>query len=249
MTLLLILWYTSLVGFAAVVGRMLWLGLAGRYRFFCLFLASEILRSIALTVIGPPTGVAYTNLWVATEPPMQLLAILMVLEVHTAICEHYPRIGRFARWLLIGAMAVAVLLCAATVLVDLNAMNWRRPILRAVYLSRRCVTSILVTFLVLIGAYFRRYPRPLKRNIVVHANALLVFFAVEACGYLAVNVWPQSSYWVGLSDQITGCICSISWLRLSRAGETAAHVPMASAEEVAAAKAHFYRLLGALKEI
>src|SRR5689334_11647449 len=126
---------------------MLWFGLAGRYRFFCLFLASEILRSIALAIIGPPTGLAYTNLWVATEPPMQLLAILMVLEVHAAICEHYPRIGLFSRWLLIGTMAVAVLLCAATVPLDLNAMNWRRPVLRAVFLSRRCVTSILATFL------------------------------------------------------------------------------------------------------
>jgi len=94
------LWWASIGSVAFALAAICARGAARRFPFFVAYLAINLGRDLLLKAIPGPRARPYAITWIATQPIILTLWILVALEVYKRICEHYPGIGTFARRLL-----------------------------------------------------------------------------------------------------------------------------------------------------
>ena len=109
------LWTLNFLASAFVVWRLYSLGLQKTYRYFFAGMALAVLRTAILFPFGPRTEIYY-HIWVATQPLLWLSYVLIVAELYSLALRHYRGIYSLGRWFFFGAVAIATIISALTVL-------------------------------------------------------------------------------------------------------------------------------------
>lgn len=194
------LWFFSTVGYLVLYIRLRQQGLHRTYRFFSAYVLFRVVRAVALAAIGPVGGALardsspglaadlYAWLWVATEPVLWVLYILVVLELYGLVLQKYRGIASLGRWAIFAGLAIALAISSLTLAADLSNPGEKYHIILYASAGDRGVASSLVIFLLLITAFLSWYPVPLSRNIVVHSVAYAVYFLSSTLAILMRNV-------------------------------------------------------------
>lgn len=227
------LWLISTVGFLVLYIRLRHDGLHRTYRFFEAYVLFRVVRAVALAAIGPIGSVLardssrafasdlYGWLWVATEPALWVLYILVVLELYGLVLQKYKGIASLGRWAIFGGLGLALAVSSLTLSADLGNRGEKFPIILYTAVIHRGVASSLVIFLLLITAFLSWYPVPLSRNVVVHSIAYAVYFLSMTINLLVRNI--SGGQLTELTNILSSAMCIVClgvWICfLNRRGE------------------------------
>jgi hypothetical protein len=224
---------------AAVAARLYYLSLHRQYRALFAFLAFYSVQSFALFAVRewiPRQRSLYAWTWLATEPILWFLYILLVLELHTLVLQNYKGLQTVGRWMLYAAIPISVLISAATVMPWWRNPAGRYPWLYYYFLIERGLMFSLVIFILLILFFLSRYPISLSRNIVIHTAICTLYLLSSALGYLVLNVKGHGLTWaINVALTSVTALCCVAWLvLLTPKGEgikTLARRPFTAEEE------------------
>ena len=205
-----------LLGLLAVI-RLWKIGLAGRFRTLVAFLLFHALRSGLLFAsrLFPHPRTVYGWTWVATEPFLWFLSILLVLRIHSAALEDFKGLQTMGRWAFAIAVLASVLISGLTLVPTSNSATDRYPILFFVVLAERGITFSLVIFILLILFFLSWYPIRLSRNMMRHCVICSVYFLCGTIGFLVRNVKGDEIVWmVNTVLMIITALCWVGWLML-----------------------------------
>ncbi len=175
-------------GFALVAARLFQLRLHKTFRFFTAFCLLEPVR-IGVSLLFPRDTDAYTRFYMATEPVLWLLFILITFEIFRYAFERHPGILTAGRKAMSWCLGAAVVVAAATAGIDLSAGGAEYPTLEAFFLIQRTVTVSLLLFIVLLMALLSWFPVPLNRNILLHCVVFAFFFAARIALLFSRNLF------------------------------------------------------------
>ena len=211
------LWFVGILLPLVLFGRLFRLKLAGNYRFFLAYLLFDTARSLVLWFYSPGS-VSFRRLWLAAEPVIWLLYVLVVLELSSLVFKDYRGIHKLGRRIIYGSSAISVLVSIITVL-----PTWKRSTdsFQRYLMIERGVDFAIVLLLLLLLAFLVLFPIQLSRNVIIHSILYAIFFMSGSMGTLIVNLTGYR-----LSITVSTCLmgvsllCMIGWLILmSREGE------------------------------
>src|SRR5579859_1729361 len=122
------LWTLNFLASAFVVWRLYSLRLQKTYCYFFAGMALAVIRTAVLFPLGPRTEMYY-HVWVATQPLLWLSYVLIVSELYSLTLKHYRGIYSLGRWFFFGAVAIATIISALTVLPTIGAPRARYPVI------------------------------------------------------------------------------------------------------------------------
>jgi hypothetical protein len=178
------------ISLAFLLFRLVWLGLARRYKFTCLFAAVQVSVSIWLLYRFPNVETpGYTWAWILTRWPIMALLVGSVLELCSYICVHQnPRwLSRLALLLLPGTTATF----AAAMLWQCFAIDWHSPYLVVRLFQITCLVYAslffaAVFFLIVVRLYVAR--SLFKPNLVANWTFLTLYLTVQSVMIFLMNV-------------------------------------------------------------
>lgn len=217
-----VLWLLSLILTGALIASLAMKRLAGVYRWFFVFLCSQLAQSVLLIPLDVNSE-RYWFAYIATQSIICVLNILVVLELYSLALAGHPGIATLSRWAMLAAIAVAVGLSAITLSADLGGPAGQFPILVYERVVERGILSSLFAFLLLITAFLGWFPLAVKRNLVLHAGVFSMYILATGMVFFMMNVTRTDG------NDANGAVvlliidfCLIAWLLfLNKQGEDA----------------------------
>ncbi len=225
--------YVSFAVFAGVLARLALTGLYRRYKYFAVYLAVSLVRSLVLAWFPGGTS-AYANAWALSEPLVWIPFVLLVWEIHNISTVQYPGMRGFGRTLLLAFGAAAVLIAAGSIGIDCGAQPQRWPHLAVLFVVRRSLTTALLLFLVIEAGFFAFFPVPAQRNALVHSRMAALYFLLQTSGNLILNLVgdPRLTPSINVGHLTATALLMLTWgLLLSPAAEEAPAYPERTLEE------------------
>lgn len=215
-----ILFALSIVGYATLLVRLWISGLERTYRIFSLYLAFQLVRSLAMFFLPRRTNL-YATTFFLTEAVIWVLYVLVVFELHHLVIHKYRGISTVGRRLLTGGLAVAMVVSLASLAPDISAGPGKYPILQYFMVTERGIVSMLLFFLLLLGCFVAWFPIPLPRNVITHTMLFAVYFLSKNMGLFLWNMAGAGTLKLASTAfQAVACACLAWWvLALDRAGE------------------------------
>jgi hypothetical protein len=205
--------------------RLVWLGLARRYKFTCLFAAVQVCISIWLIYQFPNVDTAgYTWAWTLTRWPIMALLVGSVLEVYGHICQDHRNqrwVARLALLLLPGTTATF----AAVMLWQCFAVEWSSPylIVRLFQITCLVYSSLFfaVVFFLVVVRLFVAQSRVFWPNLLTSWTFLTLYLAVESVMIFLMNVLNREANTnIGYLGTPIAVAALVAWsLSLSNEGE------------------------------
>ncbi len=221
------LWFLVIAGHAILYYRLWRSGLQHTYKFFALYVAFRVVRSLVLEIApivfpqasGQFSSNLYARLWMATEPVLWILYVLVVLELYGLVFKEYKGIASLGRWVVLGGLAVALILSSASLSADLSNPAEQFPILRYFFAIARGVLSSLMVFVLCITGFLAWCPVPLNRNVVLHSIIYAVYFLGIALTLLLRNLTGQQiTAYASLAITAVTLACLGVWIAVLDAG-------------------------------
>jgi len=221
MTAQRLLWGGTLVGCGALALRLSVTGLHRSFPFFFSYLLYRLARGLALYYLPYKTDL-YFWAWSMSAPLFWLVHILVVLEIYSKVLRNYPGIASLGRWVLTGALVVAIGVSGLSLSVDFSNAGEQFKWILLITVIERGVMSSLAIFLLMITMFLVWYPVPLSRNVVVHSMVCALFFLGATTSLLVRNVTGhQVTLFVNVALGTIDLACFVMWaVLLSRAGES-----------------------------
>ncbi len=219
------IWTLNFIGSALIVWRLIQAGLYKTYRYFFAYILFAAIRTAVLLPFPPNGFQTYYKIWVATQPVLWIFYVLVVAELYYLVLREYRGIYSLGRWFLYGAVSVAVLISALTVLPTVQSIpvDARRPLplYYYAYIERGLVTSlaVILLLLMLLVAWF---PVPLSKNLLTHCAVYSAYFFANnvAVLYWQVGTGRQTVKFSTAARLSVALICYLCWVfLLSRKGE------------------------------
>lgn len=215
-----VLWVLNFVLLLAVSTKLAWTRLFRTYFWFFLFINFQAIQSAGMLPLDPASNL-YAWVYIGTQPLLWILYILVVLELYSLSLRNHPGIASLSRWVLLGAMSVAVLASAVALPADLSGPSGRYPLLVYLGVVERGLTFSLVVFLLLITFFLLWTPVPIRRNVLLHAAVYSAYFLGVAAGLLVRNYLGYELVGgVSVAILVIHDLCLSLWLvLLKRSGE------------------------------
>jgi hypothetical protein len=204
---------------------------AVRFPWFTAFIATLAAESLVLAFVRPYSAWLYGEVWIVSRALALIFEALAVIEIFSRWSGNFPGIETLGRKLLIGLLAVAAILAAATLPADANRGGWVF-VFQIVSVASREVHLLLAAFLALMIAFFARFGGPVDPNLRRHTRMMLGFEAGTGISYLATTVARAFS----LTDILVSGVslaCLAGWLFAFRRGEDILPDTDVSPEELA----------------
>jgi hypothetical protein len=172
--------------------RLVWLGLARKYKFTCLFAVAQVCISIWLIYQFPNVlTVDYTWAWTLTRWPIMALLIGSALEVYKHISSHRGKPKQFARLALL-LLPGTTATFAAVMLWQCFAVEWSSPYLIVRFFQITCLvySSVFfaVVFFLIVVRLFVAQSRPFRPNVATSWTFLTLYLTVESVMIFFMNV-------------------------------------------------------------
>lgn len=226
------IWYATPVVQAALVVKLLKLGLASTYVWFFVWMCFGLLQNLVLmAMVNQPA--TYTLTWIVSLVFTGVLEVGAAWEVFWQRSQHYGGVRAFGRGLLIVVIVVAVAAALFVIGAEIRAPGLQR-IAKTTLILKRTLDSALALFLLAAGAVFLFFHETrVKQNIVRHFSILAGYFTAIAGGFLTGNLTGRSGYtWVNLWFGLVSLGCFGLWLWAFRTqGEHSDTLPPSSPEE------------------
>jgi hypothetical protein len=119
----------------------------------------------------------YFWFWVWTEPVTWIFEILVVQELCGLVLEQYRGLRSLGRWAAYGGILLSTAISMAALIPRIpSALSSRSRLLSLLFGGDRGVNLALGIFLLVMTLLARRYPVPLKRNVLVNAALFTALF-------------------------------------------------------------------------
>jgi hypothetical protein len=225
------LWYGSITLETVLCARLSIGRFTLRFPWFAAFIVTLAAESLALAFLQPYSAVRYGEVWIVSRALTLMFEALAVIEIFSRWAGNFPGIETFGRKLLIGLLAVAAVLVAATLPADASRGGWNF-VFQIVSVANREVHLLLATFLALLIEFFARFGGPIDPNLRRHTRMMLGFEAATGLSYLATTVARAFS----LTDMLVSgvsFVCLAGWLFAFRRAEDTRPDTDVSPEEMA----------------
>jgi hypothetical protein len=247
----IVLWWISIAAETLLLAKLLWSQLSHRYRWFTVYVLTDIACSLVMTFATPdPHTEAYAWTWVSTEPLLLLLQLAFTIELYRRISDHYTNFDKVRPRLLWTCLVSAAVLSALSLAFDLRRIVWSSPVLQGVFVGKRMVTFALAGFAIATWVFVRVFPIPIRPNVKVHWRIATIYFLANAVNYFAIDVRLVSTNAAGIALMIITTGCFLAWtVFLNPLGEDVELPPPPSSEEI---HAHLQRgedLLERVREV
>lgn len=187
--------------------------LRGAFPWFFAYLVTDAGRTLVTVWLPPGTnGAAY--LYIATEPVMWILGLMMVREIfHHVLADHRgidSASRRFVRYAAFAAAAVS----AALLRMDYGTAPGIAGVLRFTFVSGRVVLVTLVILLAVGVAFMAWFPVRISRNAAALVTGYAVYFGSKGVLLLMRNIAGDSFNAVGgtailclaITCLVAGCV-------------------------------------------
>lgn len=208
-----ILTVLSAVGSLAMAGRLWWVGLFRRYRFFFAYMLLLAVDGIIPFVLDYRSKL-YLRVFLVEEVVSWILLALTLLEVYRLVLERHRGLYTLGRWAMYFALVVSILVSVLSLLPKIRpSMGYDDRLTSYAIGAERGIYLSLATFLLLILLFLSRYPVPLSRNVVVHAAIFSVYFISNTVVLLARALFgfhfneTSNTFYLGIS-----VLCVYAWL-------------------------------------
>jgi hypothetical protein len=185
------LWWASAILAAAIIARIFQQRLfASPLRSFACMLAVVLLRDAALSIPSFYTH-SYAVVWEWSLPALLAAQIWAGLDTLRAVGQLYPKIRKFAIRVFLSCLAITAAGCCLTLPIELRRVTDQETVLRTLFLLQRSVDGCIAGTLILVAAFFARFPAPLKRpprNLVIHIVLLSIYFGGYAVLFVGENL-------------------------------------------------------------
>jgi hypothetical protein len=211
----------QIVSYSLVLMNLFRSGLWRRYRYFCLYIAFEMLRVPTMLAI-PFRSQLYGRLFFATQPIAWILFVLVVLELFQLVLRNHAGIATLGKKALTWSLVLSVVISGATLLIELQEIRPESAFLVNFILLDRLVMSSLLVLLLCLIVFLTYFPVPLVRNIRVHASIFSAYFAVRTSVLFVVTLFGlETVRVVNIVGQMLAIACLLSWIFLLKpTGET-----------------------------
>lgn len=200
---------------ATTAGRLIWLGLAGRFRALLTYLVFLAVASLGLG-LAPPASHAYFWMYVFDVPLYCLCSILAVRELLALVFDDYPGIRTGGRWAMYSGLAVAT---AGSLLIaggfrHSTTGHFSRNLLR-VEIAQRSIVFSLAVLIATILFFLSRYPLHLRRNTYVSSAFFSALFLAETLQLLVDSLEPGlASIYLDTAENAFAAGCLGIWALL-----------------------------------
>src|SRR4051794_4505835 len=108
-----------LVGSALLASKLYRTGLYRSYPIFFAYFLFRVPNSLWPLLVDTSSA-TYQKLWICTDPIVLIFYILLMRELYRVVLEKYKGLYTLGRWAMYVAMAIAVLISAATLIPRIN---------------------------------------------------------------------------------------------------------------------------------
>lgn len=151
-----------------------------------------VVRDVLLSIPHFKTH-AYAATWEWSLPALLVAQMWAGLDTLRAVARLYPEIGKLAVRIFLSCLATTITICCLSLPFELHHLAGEETLLRSLFLLHRCVDGWIAGTLILVAAFFARFPAPVKqppRNLVIHTVLLSVYFSGYAVLFIAENLAP-----------------------------------------------------------
>lgn len=216
------LWWFNIPLLGTLSLRLLWNGMALRYRYLFFLVTFMACRLFLLELVKSDTKLFF-HVWIITEPFLVLAYTLAVFEIYGMALHRYQGLKTVSKRVLTFAIVIASLISVLSIFPDIqfNASLENQTFLLVNVVRRGVYTSLLVC-LVLLLSFITIFPVRLSRNTIVHAIVFSVTFLFFTVSLLTANLGGIDSVpLINLGAALTAALASITWaLFLTPAGES-----------------------------
>jgi hypothetical protein len=206
---------------AAVLVRLWSSGLVGIYKLLFLYLASDLLSSVAALSLRYDTN-WYGYTYVVVQTLKFAVAAFVLVEIYTLALAGTPALARFGRNMVSYILGAAALFPVVGVLWD-HATS-RHPYLRAFLLFEQTMDGTMALFLITISLFMGWFPVRMRRNVIVYIGGFIVWSLSRSAAAHIVNQWSgnkQVSLVVSSVQMFVEMGCLLFWLlEFRREGES-----------------------------
>jgi hypothetical protein len=172
--------------------RLVWLGLARKYKFTCLYAVAQACISIWLVYQFPNAEtISYTWAWTITRWPLMFLLGCAVLEVCRYVCLPRRDPNWFKRLALLG-LPGATTTFAAVILWQWFAVDWSSPYRIVQVFQITCLVNsslfFAVAFFLIVVRLFLVQSQPLRPNVATSWTFLTLYLTVQSVMNFLMNV-------------------------------------------------------------
>ncbi len=211
--------YVSAFLEALLAGKLIYTGLAKRFRWFTLYLLVIAPRDIVMAQLPRNTRL-YEQIWAWSGILLLILQAAVVFEAYSRVRAQISDLGKWG-WrflLLIGGFAAAV--AVSTTWIDLRKPLTKSLTQAAYTLAQRNFSVALAIIAVLAVAVFFPFRIRLSRNSLVHSYIWAAYFSSNAIIFGLMNLELVRRQTAGFAIMFTAIACYGAWsLLLTREGE------------------------------
>lgn len=190
---------------------------------FGCMLVVGLVRDITLRLVPYETH-EYALTWEWSLGPLLLTHCWAALSAYSRVVGLYPKIGRFAVWLFVSCLALAVIGCCAITPFEMPRIIGGELLLRTLFLLYRWVDTVCAGALLFAILFLSRFPSPMKRrpgNVLIHLFLITAYMGSNAVTYYVENLVPLGGViWIESIHLVTICTAYCGWVFfVSSAGE------------------------------
>ena len=178
--------WSAIAAYLILIVKLFKIGLNLRYRFFVIYLISNVVGLVCLQLFSWP-GKQYFHFWVIFQTVNWTLAAMMVIELMTLILSEYPGLRITGKACLSGSIVLAMLASVATLGIDFPTEVFSQKAIAIAAVVHRVILFNLVIFqfLMLIGLSW--FPIRLSSNLKIHSGLLFGLLLCEGLANLFRN--------------------------------------------------------------
>lgn len=174
-----------------------------------------VFSSVSLLVMEfvPRNTNLYARMYFVIAPIHWVLNFALVYEMFRRVLEEHQGIATAGRWLVTAGVAIAALVTAVTMIAELSAGQQKYPILFAVSVAERAVSTALALLMLILSAFLSYFPVLLRRNSLLIVTGLTVYFLFKALLMLMLNLLGRETVAVvDIANQFLNLAITAIWL-------------------------------------
>lgn len=182
--------YLTTVASAAMLARLLWIGLAWKYAWLFGYLLADVVESVL--VIGQPSYTLwYGYVYVTGQTVKVILTMGLSIRLWVLALQTYPALARFGRriaiYMLLGAMGLAT----AGFLLEPPRSGYQGVLPHYFNAFEGAADSMILLFLVAATLFLLWFPVEVSRNVAAVIGGFVVYSLQSWAGLLLVNLYPN----------------------------------------------------------
>jgi hypothetical protein len=208
---------------AAVLVRIVATGLITTYKLLVVYLALDLVQSLASYVIPIHTN-RYAYMYFCFQTLKIVTAAFILANIYSLALERRPALARFGRNSVGYALAASGFIPLIGLAMDHSVTAGRYPILRAFFLFEQTMDATTGIFLILISGVIWWFAVPMRRNLMVYLGGFVLWSLSHSVLIHAVNLRFDNAQFKHAAEALQASVsmaCLLFWLvGFARSGES-----------------------------